>query len=149
VLPPQPLVVSAEVADANGFPECVVGKTFNFEPVPTDVEFDHGSLYVTTLPGGPEDPSLGARGSVYKVDPSNGRTRQLATGFLGATNLAISSSGQIFVSELFGDQVSRVSHGGPVPVASITGPAALEWYHGLLYVGADAFGDGKIITFAP
>ena len=149
VLPPQPLVVTAETAKANGFPECVVGKTFNFEPVPTDVEISDGSLYVTTLPGGPEDPSLGARGSVYKINPDSGRTRQIATGFLGATNLAISPSGRIYVSELFGDQVSRVSHGGPVPVASIVGPAALEWFNGRLYVGADVFGDGKIVTFKP
>ena len=63
VLPPQPFVVTAEAAAGAGFPDCTVGLTYNFEPVPTDVEVSNsGILYVTTLPGGPEDPSLGARG---------------------------------------------------------------------------------------
>ena len=92
VLPAQaPLVVSAEAAAANQLPDCVVGSTFIAEPVPTDVEIaGDGSLYVSTLPGGPEDPSLGARGSVYKVNPFTGRTTQIATGLAGAMNLAIS-----------------------------------------------------------
>lgn len=145
VLPPQPFVVTPEIGEANDFPECVIGKTFNFEPVPTDVEIHDGSLYVTTLPGGPEDPSLGARGSVYKINPNSGKIGRLATGFLGAVNLAVSPNGTIYVSELFGDTISKVGNGGPVPVASIVGPAGLEWWKGKLYVGADPFGDGKIV----
>ena len=81
VLPPQPFVITAETAGVVGFPECTVGLTYNFEPVPTDVEVSNsGLLYVTTLPGGPEDPSLGARGSVYAVDPSNGEVTHVASG---------------------------------------------------------------------
>ena len=80
---------------------------------------------------------------MYRINLDTGHLRRIATGFLGATNLAISPSGTIYVSELFGDTVSRVSKGGPVPVASIVGPAALEWANGRLYVGADAFGDGE------
>ena len=86
---------------------------------------------------------------MYKINPNSGKARRIATGFLGATNLAISPSGTIYVTELFGDQISRVSQGGPVPVASIVDPAGLEWWHGRLYVGADVFGDGKIVTFRP
>jgi hypothetical protein len=149
VLPPHPLLVTQEIADSNDFPACTVGKTFNFEAVPTDVEIHDGSLYVSTLPGGPEDPSLGARGSVFKVNPNSGKVRQLATGFLGGANLAVSPSGTIYVAELFGGQISRVSQGGAVPVKSIAEPAALEWWHGRLYVGADVFADGKIVTFTP
>lgn len=37
------------------------GAPHNFEPVPIDVEIgDDGMLYVSTLPGGPEGPELGA-----------------------------------------------------------------------------------------
>ena len=122
VLPPQPYVITAEAAEANQLPSCLVGTTLNFEPVPTDVEIHDGYAYVTTLPGGPEDPSLGARGSVYRINLETGHLRRIATGFLGAANLAISPSGTIYVSELFADTVSRVSKGGPVPVASIVGP---------------------------
>ena len=70
VLPAQPLKITSEIAATLNLPDCVVGVTYRFEPVPTDVEVGpHGMLYVSTLPGGPEDPSLGARGSVYVVNP--------------------------------------------------------------------------------
>ncbi|WP_421734905.1 ScyD/ScyE family protein [Cellulomonas sp.] len=74
VLPPVPVEVTAEIAGAIGLPACVVGHEYNLEPVPTDVELGHdGWLYVSTLPGGPEDGSLGPIGSVYKVNPWTGR----------------------------------------------------------------------------
>jgi hypothetical protein len=151
VLPAQdPLVVTAEAAAATGLPPCIKDSTFIAEPVPTDVEIGKdGYLYVSTLPGGPEDPSLGARGSVYKVNPWKGTSRLLATGFAGATNLAIGPWGTIYVSELFGGQVSKIVHGNPVPVVSLPEPSGLEFAKGKLYVGIDTFhpeGNGKIVT---
>lgn len=96
VLPRQKAVVSKQAAKAFGFPRCVGGKTFAFEPVPTDVEIDGtGQLVVSLLPGGPEDPSLGARGSVVRVDPSTGDVTEVAKGFAGATNVAVAPSGSI------------------------------------------------------
>ena len=122
---------------------------FVAEPVPTDVEVGrNGSLYVSTLPGGPEDPSLGARGGVYKVNPWNGKSKQIASGLAGAANLAISPWGTIFVSELFGNQVSMIVHGAPVPIASVPSPSALEWSHGKLYVATNSFEVGKIQTIS-
>src|SRR5689334_21287624 len=57
VLPPQPVKITAKLADVFKAPDCV-GVTYNFEPVPTDVEQGRdGRLYVTTLPGGPEGDS--------------------------------------------------------------------------------------------
>ena len=41
----------------------------------------HHRLYVTTLPGGPEDPSFGARGSVYKLSDRVYHPYRIATGF--------------------------------------------------------------------
>ena len=72
-----------------------------------------------------------------------------ADGFAGATNLAVTPWGTIYVSELFGGQVSKVVKGGPKPVAMLPSPAALEWANGKLYVGTDAFGSGKIQTITP
>jgi hypothetical protein len=151
VLPPQaPVTVSAEAAQANQLPPCVVGAKFVAEPVPTDVEVGPGGwLYVSTLPGGPEDPSLGARGSVYKVNPWSGRSKLVATGFAGATNLAVSPWGTVYVSELFGNQISKVVGNHGVPVVQVPSPAALEWFGGKLVAGIDAFASGKIVTITP
>ena len=147
VLAPQPTVVTADAAAASGLPACTVGSTYNFEPVPTDVEVGRGGqLYVTTLPGGPEDPSLGARGSVYRINPWNGRTSLVATGFLGATNLAVAPNGTIYVAELFGGQISKVVRGGPKPVVAVDSPAAVEWDHGRLLVTSEGFGSGKLLS---
>lgn len=148
VLPPQPLVVAAEAAAGLGLPDCVVGLTYRFEPVPTDVEVHRGHLYVSTLPGGPEDPSLGARGSVYRVDPRTGAAHRVATGFLAATDLAVSPSGTVYVTELFGDQVTKVTRRGNVAVASLPLPAAIEWSRGRLYVAHDVFESGKVTVLA-
>ncbi|CCH80467.1 conserved exported hypothetical protein [Nostocoides japonicum T1-X7] len=127
VLPPQPTVVTAGMASALGLPSCVAGVRYAFEAVPTDVEVGRdGYLYVTTLPGGPESPVLGARGAVYKVDPRTGKSSVVATGFLGATNLAIGNQGQIYVAELFAGKISVVRHGRTSTFVSLPGVVAVE-----------------------
>ena len=79
VLPRRPYKVTAELAAMSELPPCVVGQTYDYEPVPTDVAVGpDGWLYVTSLPGGPEDPAFGARGAVFKVNPDNGRVELLA-----------------------------------------------------------------------
>ncbi|MDQ4212630.1 ScyD/ScyE family protein [Microbacterium capsulatum] len=126
VLPPQPAEITAEVVAALGMPDCVAGVTYAFEPVPTDVEVGaDGMLYVTTLPGGPESAALGARGSVYRVDPNTGVSGRVATGFLGATNLAIGKNGEIYVTELFGGQVSVLRGGVVSPFAALPGAVSV------------------------
>lgn len=83
VLPPRPAVVPAgtriPIDMAGGtveVPACVVGHDYAFEPVPTDVEIGpDGWLYVSSTPGGPEDPSLGARGAIFRINPWTGTTR--------------------------------------------------------------------------
>jgi hypothetical protein len=128
VLPSQPLKITAENASAQGIPaDCAVGRTYKYEAVPTDVEVGRdGYLYVTTLPGGPEDPSLGARGKVYRVNPHNGHIKLVASGFSGATNLAIGKHGKIFVAEFFGGQISVVKHGKAHKYLSLPGVVAVE-----------------------
>jgi hypothetical protein len=129
VLPSQPLKITEALAKAAGVPDTcpVVGLTYRFEAVPTDVEVGRdGYLYVTTLPGGPEDPSLGARGKVYRVNPHNGHIKLVASGFAGATNLAIGKHGKIFVAELFGGQISVIKHGKAHKYLSLPGVVAVE-----------------------
>jgi hypothetical protein len=153
VLPPQPLVVTAEIAKGQNLPDCAVGLTYNFEPVPTDVEVGKdGWLYVTTLPGGPEDPSFPPRGGVWKINPWTGDATQIAGGLAGATNLALGRHGTIYVSEIFAGRVSRVDRKGTAtPVLSLPSPAALEYSGGKLFVGYDVFepnGNGKVGTIS-
>jgi hypothetical protein len=139
VLPTQPVKITRAMAAMNGLPTCVVGATYAFEPVPTDVEEGpNGMLYVTTLPGGPEDPSAGARGSVYRVDPFTGESTRLATGFAGATNLAIGPDRTIYVAELFAGRISTVSRGKPKAYVSLKGALAVEVSGGHLYASAMA-----------
>ncbi|SFN88021.1 ScyD/ScyE family protein [Mycetocola miduiensis] len=148
VLPPTaPVAVTAETAEAFGMPACVVGHSYRFEPVPTDVEVGpKGWLYVSTLPGGPEDASLGARGVVYKVNPWSGDVQPFAEGFVSATNLAVSKQGVVFVTELFGGadgegQVSVVPPWGDGAVTQfpISSPAAIEIAGKNLYLTTDTF----------
>lgn len=136
VLPAQPVTFTAEMAAAVGAPDCVVGVTYAFESVPTDVEVDYqGNLVVTTLPGGPESPALGARGSVWTLNPTSGALKRLATGFLGATNAAIGPDG-VYVAELFAGKITKVDWSGRKSLfTKVANPLSLEVRGGTLYAG--------------
>jgi hypothetical protein len=153
VLPPQKAVVSKAAAKNFGLPDCVAGKSYAFEPVPTDVEVDDaGQLVVSLLPGGPEDAALGARGAVVRVDPLTGQDTELAGGFLGATNVAVAGD-DVFVSELFGGKVSKIALDGTVSTFyEAKEPAAIEWFDGQLYVAIKVFNQkqgGSIVIVTP
>ncbi len=149
VLRPQVTTISAEVAESFGLPDCVAGKKFAFEPVPTDVERDpHGGLLATLLPGGPEDASLGARGAVVHVAWGGG-SHTVAGGLLGATNLAVGPRGGIYVAELFGNKITAVRNGRTRTVADVPSPAALEWWRGRLIATTDVFGAGNLVSIRP
>jgi hypothetical protein len=123
VLPPTPVKITAEAAETLGFPDCVAGKTYLFEPVPTDVEQGpDGFLYVTSLPGGPEDPSLGANGRVYRVNPATGKAKLVVDGLASATGLAVAGNGDIYVAELFGGRISRTKAGKSKPSTFFSAP---------------------------
>jgi len=150
VLPPQPVEVTPEFAAGFGLPDCTIGKSFNFEPVPTDVELGpDGLLYVSLLPGGPEDASLGARGSVYTVDPTTGEVAFVAGGFVTATNVAVAPDGTVYVAELFGNRISKVVGTGGELVVALSTPAAIEWANGMLYATVNVFDNGSVVTITP
>ncbi len=140
VFPPQQIKITQAFLDANFPPDvdtsCLVGATYGFEPVPTDVEVGRdGFLYVTTLPGGAEDDTLGANGAVWRVNPWNGHVAKIASGLLGATNLAL-SDGKIFVTELFAGRISVVEGHHVRPYVDLPGAVSVEaGRHGTLYAG--------------
>ena len=147
VLPRQATTITAEGAAALGLPDCVIGATYNFEAVPTDVEVTKDGFLVSLLPGGPEDPSLGARGSVVHVD-GQGMTHLVAGGFLGATNLAVDPTGSIYVAELFAGRISKIEDGKVSPYVDLPNVLSLQFAHGNLYAGtmASESGPGSIVS---
>ena len=127
-LPGIPYRFTPDVVAGFGLDPCFVGRTYYFEGVPTDVETGpDGRLYVSSLPGGPEGPELGARGSVFKIDARSGHLKQVARGFLGATGVAVSPHGTIYVAEMFGNEITAVRHGHRKTLASPPTPGAVEW----------------------
>ncbi len=149
VLPPQPLKITQQIAKGAHLPPCTVGHTYGFEPVPTDVEMGNdGYLYVSSLPGGPEDPSLGARGSVFRVNPNTGAVTKLAGGLAGATNVAVTPNGTVYATELFSGNVSRIANGHATPIAHLKDAAAVEYAKGKLYVSWNVFENGTISTIS-
>ncbi len=146
VLPPVPVMLTEEFQEAYaeyGVPECVVGHYYHFEPVPTDVEMGrNGKLYVTSLPGGPEDGSLGALGSVMRVNPLSGNARTVVTGLISPTGLATLSNGDMYVAELFAGRFSKIKAGRDtaVPWVAKPLPGDIEVRRGRL------FGTIKVLT---
>lgn len=161
VLPGQPHTFTRNDAKALGLPACIAGVRYTFEPAPTDVEVGpDGALYVTTLPGGPIGLQLGARGSVYRVDPNTGDAKQVVTGLAGATNLALGPRGKIYVAELFDGQISmatpqpgRSKVPTATPVVRLRNVVGLEFDGGALYASTlppgflkgDTTGNGSVV----
>lgn len=155
VLPPQQTTITEGLLAATGAPpeaNCLIGRSYGFEPVPTDVEVGpFGQFWVSTLPGGPEDPSLGDRGSVYLVNPATGWSWRLATGFSSATNLAVTKDGTVYVSELFAGKVTKVTlWGAKSTFKTVTSPLAVEVDSKYVYVATGAVfgpGGGQVIQY--
>lgn len=149
---PAKAVITQEIADAVGAPQCVVGKSYAFEPVPTDVELNPlGFLIVSLLPGGPEpgDPLgdlFGPRGMIMRISPGDFEWTILAKGLSSATNVAPAPGGRIYVSELSGGSVSVFSNKthAVTPVVDLPSPAGVEYENGKLYASYDVFANGSI-----
>ena len=146
VLPPRPAVIPAgariPIDMAGGtvvVPACVVGHEYAFEPVPTDVEIGpDGWLYVSSLPGGPEDRSLGARGAIFRVNPWTGHTRLWAEDILSPTGIAVSDSGDVYAASMFGNEIVKIDAWTREAsrFLAVNGPAAVELRRDTLYATA-------------
>ena len=160
VLPPRPAVIPAGLripTDMQGntveVPACVVGHEYAFEPVPTDVAIGpDGMLYVTSLPGGPEGPELGARGAIFKVNPWNGDTDVWADDILSPTGLAVAGNGDVYVASLFGGEILTFTcNGDRSKFLKVNMPADVDIKGNNLYATIDVLGDpmqppaGKVI----
>ncbi|HEX8488890.1 MAG TPA: ScyD/ScyE family protein [Propionibacteriaceae bacterium] len=150
VLPRQPLRITTAIANSLGLPGCVVGVTYHFEAVPTDVELGRdGYLYVSILAGGPESPALGARSRVYRVDPDTGRSTLVGRRLAGATNLAVAGNGDIYVAELFAGRISKLENGLPTTYAQLPGALSVEAAPSVLWAGTFAAFDEEGNVTAP
>lgn len=135
VVPPAPVTVTKKLAKGLGLPACTVGKDYLFEGVPTDIEVGpDGLLYLSSLPGGPEDGSTGANGGVFTIDPATGETTLLGRGLISAAGIAVAEDGTVYASELFPGRIVSFAPGSnePTPVAERMMPSALEIVDGSL-----------------
>ena len=130
VLPAVRTTMSAAYAEENGLPACSVGRDYWAEAVPTDVEpGPDGSLYVTTLPGGPGAVDGEPAGQVLRILILTGQISVVASGLDNPTGLAVSDGGDLYVCELQADRISRIAAGTGVaqPFASQIFPGDVEW----------------------
>jgi hypothetical protein len=128
-LKPVKVKVTFSAAEASHLPSCVVGKTYALEAVPTDIEYGpDGQLYVTSLPGGPEDGSLGLNGRVLKIDPTSGHVSTITSGLLSPTGVAVASNGDVYVAQLFRGEISKIAAGShkAKTYLKVAFPAAVE-----------------------
>ena len=104
VLPPEAsFVAQAAFVDYWLYPSCAVGYRYIPEPRPTGIaRGSDGKIYVTTVPDGAayERPTL--RGGIYRIDPATGVSTRIIGGLTGATSLAITPSGTLYVAEARG-----------------------------------------------
>ena len=157
-LPPTRVKITKKKQMAFHLPRCTRGGAFKAEAVPTDVEIGpDGNLYVTSLPGGPEDPAFGANGRVYKVDPATGDVSMIAGGLVTPTGIAIAPNGTAYISMLFAGVVLKVPFGGEAaPFQQIDFPGDVDYANGQVYVTrTDLMNDGTqppngaVLQFTP
>lgn len=156
VLPPTSIKITKKIRKIIEAPKCTIGKKLRVEPVPTDVEADgDGHLLVTSLPGGPEDPAMGANGRVYHVDPVTGKATKEMGGLVSPTGIAVGPDGEMYVSMLFGSTVAVQPAGGARAVfAEVPFPGDVEYANGVVYVTESGLMDdpsgpptGKVLAF--
>lgn len=136
VLPPTKITITKQIRKALKAPKCTIGKKLAVEPVPTDVEVGpDGNLYVTSLPGGPEDPAMGANGALYQVNPQTGKVTKMAGGLVSPTGLAIGPDGTAYIAMMFASTVLAVPYGGtPTTFAELPAPGDVDVHGGYVYI---------------
>ena len=156
MVPAAVVEVTKTAAENLHLPKCAIGRKFALEAVPTDIEAGpDGSLYVTSLPGGPEDGSFGAAGRVLKLNPATGKVRTVVRHLVSPTGLAVDTNGDLYVAQLFAGVVSKVKAGSTraKPFAEVRLPGDVEVVPGGLVATANALPGkkpkGQVVTIAP
>lgn len=134
--------------EAAPLPDCLVGRKYIPESVPTDVKLDHrGHLYVTTLGGGAGEVAPLSR--VYRIDPWSKKATVVAKGLHGATGLDRAPTGHLFVAEMFAGRVSVINPGSSKArtlfEAPSPGDVALSGTK--LYATTGVFGEGALVRY--
>jgi hypothetical protein len=140
VMPAVTLRVTSAMVAAAHMPACLAGHDLKLEFVPTDIEVaPNGDLVVSSLPGGPEDGSLGPLGSVWRVNPHTGRMHRVAGGLVSPVGVAVGRNGDIYVTQLFANTVSRIKHGThtAAPWRQVTMPGDVEQRGGAIFATAN------------
>jgi hypothetical protein len=140
VLPPVRTTMTRAYAEDNGFPDCTVGRDYWAEAVPTDVEVGpDASLYVTSLPGGPSEVDGAPAGRLLRVLILTGQVSVVADQLDSPVGLAVSDTGDVYVSELQAGRVSVVEAGATTatPFARVVFPGDVEWTPDGLVVTTD------------
>jgi hypothetical protein len=134
VLPPAPVMITSQLAQQMKLPMCAVGLTYYGEPVPTDVEkAADGRLLVTTEGGGlGEQMPLGA---LYRIKGK--KAHRIVGGLFAPVGLAVNAHGAVFVSQLFGNTISKIKHGRKRARTFANMPGALDYARGHLYATTD------------
>lgn len=149
VLPPIPVTLTAEHVAMLGIGDCAIGDTYHAEPVPTGVAVGRGgAIYVSTLPGFPGE-SAGL-GGVWRVDPATGDVTAVASGLAGATSVAVSGS-DLYVAQLFGAGVARVSDGSTTLLAELLGSLSVAAApNGTIWAAtmASEAGPGRVVSIS-
>lgn len=153
VLPPAQFEITAPLAEAAGLPECVVGLDYFAESVPTDVEVtSNGTLLVTTLGGGAGE--MLPLGTLTSLDPDTGDITDSIGGFSAPVGVAVTSTGDAYVSQLFAGSIVKVPSGSDTPEAyrDVVMPAALEVTDGYLWATKEVLAEeppfGKLVRWA-
>jgi hypothetical protein len=156
VIKPVKVRITESGAEANGMPACTVGRKYALEGVPTDIEVGpDGLLYVTSLPGGPEDGSLGANGRVLRIDPATGKVTTIAGGLISPTGVAVAGNGDVYIAQLFRGRISRIAAGSTKvrKYVEVALPAAVEATPTGLLATINALPGkkpkGKVVTITP
>jgi hypothetical protein len=146
VLPSVPQAISAATAADIGVPSCE-GETFFGEPVPTDVEVKGGNVYVSLLPGFPENPGAG---QVWMINRKTGASTLVADGLVTPVDIAVGADDTIYVAELFASQISTISDGVVSFYMALDTPGAIEIDRdGTLYATTGVFGNGSVVKLTP
>ncbi|WP_313811621.1 ScyD/ScyE family protein [Glutamicibacter sp.] len=118
-LPAEPIKITASVQELAAqmgmvVPDCMLGLTYWAQPVPTDITVKGQWLYYTVLPGVPGE-SL-SMGKVYRVNLESKKTQLVASHLSAPTGVAVDKNNQVYVTQLFGEGVAKLSHGKAVTV---------------------------------